>query len=195
MGQLTTSKRKNFKEVLWRNFNAAYFGEVDVSGIAQDIACLNGEYLLGVNAAGTGTVNLIGVNSSDQVVVGPSGNVLPTAEHFTTNLDAATAVSRSMYIALAAFQLVNVSLVFGTASASGTFTIEKLTGTTAPGSGTALLTGTISTAGTANTVLNGVLIATVASLQLAVGDRLGAVFAGTETGLVGLDILVTLKRI
>lgn len=197
MGQLSSSKRKNFKETLWRNMNAAFFGEVDVSGIEQDILTLNGvaEMARGLNAAGTGTISLIGLNSSDEVVVGPNAVVLPTAEHFTANLDAATAVSRSIYIAAVALQVANVNIVFGTASASGTFTIEKLTGTQAPGGGTVMLTGTISTAGTANTVLPGTLVATLATLQLAAGNRIGAVFSGTETGLVGLNISITLQRI
>jgi hypothetical protein len=78
-----------------------------------------------------------------------------------------------------------VSTIFATASSSGTLTVEKLTGTTAPGSGTVLLTGTLALSGTANTVANGTLIATVASLTLAIGDRIGIVIAGTMTSLVG----------
>lgn len=108
---------------------------------------------------------------------------------------ATAAVNQACFIADAAYQVVGVNAVWGTASSSGTVTVEKLTGTTAPGSGTALLTGTISTAATANTVTAGTLIATVATLQLAVGDRLGVVFSGTETSLVGLTVVVSLKRI
>lgn len=194
MGQIASTKRRNFKEVLWRNFNATFFGETDVSGIEQNIACLNGEFVLGVNAAGTASVPLIGVNAANQVVAG-NGSPLITAAHYAINLDAATAVSRSVFIVPVAYQLAGVNVVFGTASASGTVTVEKLTSTTAPGSGTVLLTVPLSTAGTANTVAPGVLIATVASLQFAVGDRVGLVFAATETGLVGLNVTLTFVRI
>lgn len=189
---ISSSLRRNWAEVIRRNWANAYFGE-DPTGIAQNIACLNGEYVLGLNAAGTGTVNLIGVNAANQVVTG-SGTVLPTAEHFTANFDAATCVSRSIYIAATTLQVANVNVVFGTASASGTVTVEHLTGTQAPGGGTVMLTGTLSTAGTANTVLAGTLVATVATLQLAAGDRIGLVVAGTQTGLVGFDIAITLTR-
>lgn len=108
---------------------------------------------------------------------------------------AATATTESVFIAPFALELVGFQIVFGTASSSGTITIEKLTGTTAPGGGTALLTGTVSTAGTANTVLKGTLIGAPGSLQLAAGDRLGLVFAGTATGLVGLQVEALLKKI
>lgn len=106
-----------------------------------------------------------------------------------------TDVSKAIYIATEAVQLVAVRVVFGIASVSGTLNIEKLTGTTVPGSGTALLTGTISLAGTANTVLSGTLSATTADLQLAAGNRIGIVLAGTLTSLVGAVVEIDLKRI
>jgi hypothetical protein len=188
----STGKFRNKIESLWRVADNCWFGR-DTSTFEQVPDILNGEYLLAVNAAGTGTVNIIGVNANNQVVSG-NGTVLPTAEHFSSNFQAATAVSQSIYIAATTLQLAGVQIVFGTASASGTFTLEHLTGTQAPGSGTVMLTGTLSTAGTANTVLTGTLVATLATLQLAAGDRIGAVFAGTETGLVGLNVTVTLTR-
>lgn len=190
---IQTTLRAGLIEIVGRNQRKAYWGE-EVSGIAPDIACLNGEFVLGLSADGNSTVPLIGVNSSNQVVLG-NGNVAITAAHYPFNFDAATAVSRSVLIAPVAYQITGVQAVWGVASASGTLTIEKLTGTQAPGGGTVLLTGTISTAGAANTVATGVLIATLASLQFAAGDRLGLVFGGTETGLVGLDVTATFKRI
>lgn len=190
----STGKRRNFKEALWRVANRCWWGE-DATGIEQVPDVLSGEFVQSVNAAGTGVVSLIGSNASDQVVLGPNGDVISTRTHFAYVLDAATAVTRTGLTARVAFQVTDVAIVFGTASASGTFSIEKLTGTTAPGSGTTMLTGTISTAGTANTVLVGTLTATVATLQLAVGDRIGFVFTGTETGLVGLNIMLSLKRL
>ncbi len=87
--------------------------------------------------------------------------------------------------------LVAASVVFGTASSSGTVTVEKLTGTTAPGGGTALLTGTMSLSGATNTVVNGTLIGTYSSLLFAPGDRIGLVFGGTATSLATCVISLT----
>lgn len=61
--------------------------------------------------------------------------------------------------------------------------------------GTALLTSTVNLASTANTVVSGALTATIGSLQLAVGDRIGCVLGGVLTGLVGSTVVLTLKRI
>jgi hypothetical protein len=93
------------------------------------------------------------------------------------------------------YQVVGASLVFSTASSSGTVQIEKATGTTAPGSGTALLTGTMSTAGTANTVVNGTVVSNPNTLTLNPGDRLNVVIGGTQTGLVDLCVDVYMIRV
>lgn len=148
--------------------------------------------VLGSTVVDTGAS--LAVTSADALTVG--GTIVPQTEPLIFSVPAATqAVNQAIFVAETTYQVAGLKAVWGTASSSGTVTIEKLTGTTAPGSGTALLTGTISTAGTANTVTTGTLIATLASLKLAAGDRLGVVFSGTETGLVGLVLNVTLKRI
>lgn len=108
--------------------------------------------------------------------------------HVTDSLSA-TDASRAIYVATRAMILKSVKEFHSTASTSGTLTVEKLTGTTAAGSGTALLTGTISLAGTANTVLSGTLISTIASLTFAAGDRLGVVIAGTMTNLANCKVV------
>jgi hypothetical protein len=84
-----------------------------------------------------------------------------------------------------------VSAVFGTASTSGTLQVEKATGTQAVGSGTNTLTGTISLSGTANTVVNGTLVATAATLAYAVGNRCNLIFAGTMTSLANCNVTVS----
>ena len=113
----------------------------------------------------------------------------------TTTLGALD-VSKALFIADAAYQLVSVSVVWGVAGGAGaTVTVEKLTGTTAPGSGTAMLTGALDITATANTVTAGTLSATVGDLQLATGNRLGVKLAGVLTGLVGCCVVATLKRI
>ncbi len=204
---IQTSKERNALASLRRNHMLAYFGE-PTNNVVQPTAAIAGEYVSGLNNAQTGLVSLIGADASDVVQL-PNGATIPTGKSLTITDanglsaggiliptlilhrwtgDAAQAVNRSISIARIAQKLVGANIVFGTASSSGTVTLEKLTGTTAPGSGTVLFTGTLSTAGTANTVLAGTLSATPTDLVFAVGDRLGAVFSGTETGLVGLVI-------
>lgn len=106
-----------------------------------------------------------------------------------------TDLSKSFFIATEGLQIVNIRCVYGVAALSGTLTIEKLTGTTAPGSGTPVLTGTLDLTTTANTVLSGTLVGTQATIQLAPGDRLGMRLAGSLTGILGTILEIDLKRI
>lgn len=122
------------------------------------------------------------------------GNIIQNAEPIVIYASATT-VSQAVFIADGNYELVSVQEVHTTASSSGTLQIEKLTTTTAPGSGTVMLTGTISLAGTANTVLSGTLVTNNATLRLASGNRLGIVIAGTMTSLAGSVIQITLKKI
>ncbi len=91
------------------------------------------------------------------------------------------------------YQIAAVREVHTTASSSGTIMVERLTGTTAPGSGTNQLTGTISNAGAANTVLGGTVVASPATY--AAGDRIGIVCGGTQTSLVGMFVTITLNQV
>jgi hypothetical protein len=106
---------------------------------------------------------------------------------------AATSTSQTVFISDAAYTLVGVRESHGTASSSGTLQVEKLTGTQASGGGTNLLTGTISLAGAANTVLSGTVVTTTA-VNIAAGDRVGVVFGGTMTSLANCTITLILKR-
>lgn len=108
---------------------------------------------------------------------------------------AGDAIDQNLFIADTDYEVVGVQAVWGVASSSGTLQIEKCTGTTAPGSGTDLLSSTINTAGTANTVASGSLTTTVASKRLTSGDRLALDFGGTVTNLVNLVVVVRLKRL
>ncbi len=78
--------------------------------------------------------------------------------------------------------------------ATASFTIEKLTGTTAPGSGTAMFTAANVNTVVINTVTNPTLTTTTATLQLAPGDRIGAVYGGNCNALV-MASTIYLKRI
>lgn len=105
---------------------------------------------------------------------------------------AVTAIN--VYCAPRAMRVKAVSGVVSVASASGAFWIQKCTGTTAPGSGTAILTGTISAQAPINTVNNGTLVGTVATLTLAAGDRLAFSPASAATGATGW-VTITLAPI
>lgn len=106
---------------------------------------------------------------------------------------AATAANYGVvWIATFACNLTAVRASYETASTSGTLQIEKLTGTTAPGSGTTMLSTTINLATTANTVYSGTLTETISSLQVAVGDRIALKDGGTLTNQVGLCVILEL---
>lgn len=158
----------------------------------------------GTFSTGTGATSL---NGNTAVAVNKSLDI-PTADKLTsggnivstiipiTFVANALSVSSTIFIADAAYQIVGCRAVWGVAGGLGAvLDIEKCTGTTAPGSGTALLASTIDLTGTANTVATGTLTSTTSSLQLAAGNRLTAKLAGTLTGLVGCCITVLLKRI
>lgn len=111
-------------------------------------------------------------------------------------------VDQCFFIADRAYQLVGVDYVHATAGNDGSpvnVQVTKDTGTNAPGAGTDLLTNNTSAGfnckGAANTVQNGTLTATTASLQLAAGDRLSLDFAGTVTTLAGVQVTAKLKAI
>jgi hypothetical protein len=148
-------------------------------------------------AGGTGTdaggaVNLVGgaavsTGAPGEVQINGDSGLIHISEALTS-----TDATRTVFVALRACRLKAVKEVHSTASSSGTLQVEKCTGTQAPGSGTNLLTGTMTLAGTANTVVSGTLIATVASLTLAAGDRLSVVIAGTMTNLAGSRVSLSL---
>lgn len=119
--------------------------------------------------------------------------IVHNVETITVPLVAGT-TSQSIFVCDAAYKLLSVKEVHGVASTSGTLMVEKCTGTTAPGSGTAALTGTVSLAGTANTVVSGTLN-TDTSIQFAAGDRISIKIAGTMTNLAGGVLTLTYQRI
>lgn len=121
--------------------------------------------------------------------------VLDATAFETVNVSlTATDATRTVYVATYPCKLTYVNRVFSTASTSGTLTLEKCTGTTAPGSGTALLTATVALSGTANTTVAGTPVATTA-VNMAVGDRLGIVIAGTMTSLAGCVVGIQVAQL
>lgn len=81
----------------------------------------------------------------------------------------------------------------GTDAGAVTIDITHETGTTAPGSGTSILTAAVSAKTTANTVNTPALTGTVAQLKLLAGDRLSVKFTGTLTALAGVVVSVYLQ--
>lgn len=86
-------------------------------------------------------------------------------------------------------------LTYSVASTSGTVQLEKVPSATAQGSGTNILTGTVSTSSTANTNNSGTISTTAATAELASGDSLALVNAGTLTSLTDLQVTVGLHWI
>ena len=80
-----------------------------------------------------------------------------------------------------------------TDSAAVTLQVEKLTGTTAPGSGTTLLASTIDLKGTANTVVERKGLDLTGDTVLAPGNRLALKYSGSLAGLAGLSVTVYCK--
>ena len=99
------------------------------------------------------------------------------------------------WIAPAKCVVDSVEAEWRVAGGSGaTVTVHKVPSGTAVDSGTGLHTA-IATSGTAATTTAGVLSATAATLELAAGDRLQLVDAGTLTNLADLNVTVGLHWI
>lgn len=99
-------------------------------------------------------------------------------------------------LASRAYKVIGARMVQDVAGSDGsavTLMLEKLTGTTAPGSGTALLTAAWDLKATARTPQTGTLISTAASLTMAAGDRLGLNLTGTPTAVAGVVVEVDLQ--
>lgn len=87
--------------------------------------------------------------------------------------------------------VTEIRLVWGTASsASATVDFEKLTGTTAAGSGNVMLAATVDATAAANTIKTPALTTTIANLQLARGDRIAIKDGGTLTALANLSAII-----
>lgn len=111
-------------------------------------------------------------------------------------------VDQAIFTADRAYQVVSVTEIHATLGTDGSAVnvqLTKDTGTNAPGAGTDLLTNNTGAGfdlkATINTLQTGALTATLASLQLAAGDRLSLDYAGTITALAGVQVTVYLKPI
>lgn len=114
--------------------------------------------------------------------------------HTIYGTDAATAGNYSTFWIAPMACYVNafkeVHAVKGTDGSAVTLMLEKLTGTTAPGSGVSVLASTIDLKGTINTVVSGTITTTIANKNLAIGDRLALLKSGTLTAVANVTVLV-----
>lgn len=108
-------------------------------------------------------------------------------------IDGATASEYgTFFIASRPYEIMEVRAVWSTASTSGTLNVERLTGTTAEGSGDNVLINTIDMSGTVDTV-NEAKSTALQNRLLSTGDRLALVDGGTLTGLVNLVVTILYK--
>lgn len=91
------------------------------------------------------------------------------------------------------YVIAGVSVVFGTASTSGTLQVEVSTGTQAVGGGANQLSAPISLSGAANTTINGTVVAT--PVVVAAGARVNIILGGTLTGLSNMCVTFVLQRV
>lgn len=116
--------------------------------------------------------------------------------HTIPGANAATAANYGIYWIAPMKCLVNgfyeVHQTKGTDGSAVTLQIEKLTGTTAAGSGNSLLGTALSLKATDNTVQTGTLVVTTGYTTLAIGDRLAMKLSGTPTSLSTVSILTEL---
>lgn len=111
---------------------------------------------------------------------------------------AADCIDQNVFCAHKAFEVVAVSACWGTAESTAatlTLQVEKLTGTTAPGSGTELLSSSIDCKSTANTVNYGTLITTPENLLLSRGHRLAVDFSAAANELADVAVNVILRQV
>ncbi len=154
-----------------------------------------------VNSIVTGMSSPGKVSPSETTQITFSGSsILPKYEVFTDSQNqvaaASYAVSHSIFVNNndgTTYRVAAVTVNFGTASTSGTLQVEVATGTQAVGAGTNQLTGTLSLSGTANTPVNGTVIASPTTITA--GARVNLIFAGTVTNLANCTVSVSLQRI
>lgn len=107
-----------------------------------------------------------------------------------------TLADLAFFLASRSYKVFGVRLIQDVAGSDGgavTLMLEKLTGTTAPGSGTSLMTVAFDLKATARTPQTGALVASAASLTLAAGNRLGLNLTGTPTAVAGVLVEVDLE--
>lgn len=118
--------------------------------------------------------------------------------HFLLNKhipNATDATNQIVFIAPWDCELVSVQARHRVASSSGTMDVVRADSGTAISAGTSLLTGTMSSAGAADTNVSGVPSNNIAGKTITKGQALGLLFGGTLTNLADLDVTVLLRQL
>ena len=118
--------------------------------------------------------------------------------HWTIpGIQAATATNYGVFFIVPLISLVvgfqEVHQTAGSDAGTVSLMLEKLTGTTAPDSGSSVLSAALSLKATANTVQTGTITSTSANKTMAIGDRLCLKDAGTLTAVANVTVLLTLQ--
>lgn len=196
-----------------RVWNYAFWG-VDPTPIVNTPVCLNsgtfpGEFLTGMNAAGNGSVNMIGVDGSNRVVL-PNGAITPSGSiglSVTVPLTAAQIITlNTVPVPLVAapgvgFALIVDSLIFEMTTTATQFTGGGAVAPVYHGSTTPITGNTIpatvvtAVAGTSNTFLSAGAIANGLTMQANTGVDLFAATANFAVGTGTAKIIVNYKVI
>lgn len=104
-------------------------------------------------------------------------------------------VIRTFYNPIEILWIAEVHSVAGSDGGAVTLDIEKLTGTTAPGSGTTILASTFNLKSTANTVVTKEGKALANNRQFKEGERIALKTSGTLTALEGVCVSMYYKTL
>lgn len=199
---------KNTWKALTRVIRNGWWGNPVSTDPVAPLA-LNNEFITAVNSTGTGPGSIIKLNSSNLPELAPNAVIPnptitqqngqftnpPMLKTVTYNETLNASIGTTpFFIADQTYAVSAITFVAKTAGsvAGAVCSVTKDSGTTAPGAGVALQTGTFDAHATANTVQSATLMATTANLTMAAGDRLSVLFAGTLTTLAGVVVTVTL---
>lgn len=120
----------------------------------------------------------------------PNGLWKPVSVLFPT---ATPAVSADIFVSDGYYRVRDVRESHSVASDSGTLQVEVLTSGQDADAGVDQMSSTLNLAGTADTPVKGTVIEPPTLINP--GDRVGLVFAGTVTNLVGCCVTVHLERV
>lgn len=167
-------------------------GGAATSGAGSAVTITGGAGAAGTNAGGN--VNLVGgaavsTGQPGEVQVNADANLI-YATYFFTGTPAAT--DQVFFLATRAMRVKTMSEVHAVAAGgASTMTIIKDSSTNAPGAGTSLhQSGSFNLNATANTVQNGTVVTTIATANLAAGDRLSVKFANAIQSSAGIVVSV-----
>lgn len=173
-------------------------GGLDTNISKVDYAKDNAFFDYARNAAGTGLVQLYGIDSANLAHWNGSvmkGYRMMKTFKLATNASIAT---QAFWIADASYVITGISCVFDVADgAANTAFIGKSTGTQAPSACVSLMSGTFNMNAAARTVQNATLasnwnVPSQPQIQVAAGDRLVFKLASAVTSLAGVVITVAM---